>query len=235
MGSAHPLSILVVDDDPRIRALLRRTLQLEGYRVLEAADGKEALKMLDREEPDLVILDVLMPGPDGFAVCERIREREDVPILMLTARDEVGDRVRGLRAGADDYLVKPFAMEELLARIHSLLRRAGRLEDRPLRFASLFLDPRTREVRREERLIPLTPKEFDLLKIFLQNPRRILDRDTLVSRAWGYDYEAESNTLEVHISSLRQKLGEPRLIHTVRGAGYILREPDQDREPEEER
>lgn len=226
MGAAEPLSILVVDDDPKIRALLRRTLQLEGYRVLEAADGREALKLLDREEPDLVILDVLMPGPDGFAVCERIREREDVPILMLTARDEVGDRVRGLRSGADDYLVKPFAMEELLARIHSLLRRSGRLEDRPLRFENLLLDPRTREVRREERLIPLTPKEFELLKVFLQNPRRILDKDTLVSRAWGYDYEAESNTLEVHISSLRQKLGEPRLIHTVRGAGYILRESD---------
>ncbi len=225
MGAASP-SILVVDDDPKIRALLRRTLQLEGYRVLEAAGGREALEALDREEPDLVILDVLMPGPDGFSVCEQIRERGDVPILMLTAKDEVEDRVRGLRVGADDYLVKPFAMEELLARIHSLLRRAGRLEDRPLRLGDLYLDPRTREVRRGERLIPLTPKEFDLLKTLLQNPRRVLDKDTLISRAWGYDYEAESNTLEVHISSLRQKLGEPRLIHTVRGAGYILREPE---------
>lgn len=218
--------ILVIDDDPKITAFLRRGLVHEGYEVEEAHGGEEGLAAAAARPPDLLILDIMMPGLDGLEVCRRLRADSGVPILMLTARDEVADRVRGLEAGADDYLPKPFAFEELLARVRALLRRSGREGDH-LRFADLVLDTAAREASRGGRAIPLTAKEYDLLALFLRSPRRVLDREAIMAKIWGYDYEGESNVLEVYIGSLRQKLeagGEARLIHTVRGVGYILKE-----------
>jgi len=224
------MSILVVDDEPAVRESLRRALELEGYEVELAADGAEALERLANgpAEPDAVLLDVLMPRVDGIEVCRRLREEgRRLPILMLTARAEVADRVAGLDAGADDYVVKPFALEELLARLRALLRRAGE-EDEALRFADLALDPATREVFRGERPVELTRTEFSLLELFLRNPRQVLTRSLIFERVWGYDFGPASNSLDVYIGYLRRKTeagGEPRLIHTVRGVGYALREP----------
>lgn len=222
--------ILVVDDDEKITSMLRRSLAFEGYSVTTAADGSEGLKQMLAEEPQLVILDVMMPQIDGWEVVRRMREGGfDIPVLMLTAKDEVADRVRGLDLGADDYLVKPFALEELLARVRSLLRRRVERPEQPtnrLVFGDLMLDADTREVARGERRIELTTKEFELLSLFMQNPKRVLSRDIIMEKIWGYDYSGESNVLEVYIALLRQKLeehGASRIIQTVRGAGYVLR------------
>ena len=223
--------LLVVDDERAVRDALRRALRLEGYDVTLAADGEEALASLTSSEPDAVILDVLMPGVDGLVVCRRLRERGSrVPVLMLTARDAVGDRVAGLDAGADDYVVKPFALEELLARVRALLRRARPEDDgdEALAFADLSVDVGTREVRRGDREIDLTRTEFNLLELFLRNPRQVLERTLILERVWGYDFGPTTNSLDVYIGYLRRKTeagGEPRLIQTVRGVGYALREP----------
>jgi len=219
--------ILVVEDDAKIADLLRRGLAFEGYAVDAAADGEAALGLARDRAPDLVILDLMLPGMNGMEVCRRLRAGSDVPILMLTAKGAVADRVKGLDSGADDYLVKPFAFEELLARIRALLRRRQPAEEEVLRFADLTMDTGTRKVTRGAREIELTAKEFDLLELFLMNPRQVLTRDTLYDRIWGYDFGGESNILEVYVRYLRAKLeagGEPRLLHTVRGVGYALRE-----------
>lgn len=227
--------ILVVDDDAKITSFLRRALVLEGYDVAVANGGQEALRSIAERAPDLMILDLMMPEVDGLEVCRRVRTAgDDVPILILTARDAVADRVKGLDTGADDYLVKPFALEELLARARVLLRRhrATRKEEetpRPgvLRYANLELDTAGREARRGGRVVDLTAKEFELLTLFMSHPRQVLTRDTLMEKVWGYDYTGESNVLEVYVGYLRQKLeagGEPRLIQTVRGVGYVLKE-----------
>jgi two-component system response regulator MprA len=220
-------TILVIDDDEKITSFLRRALAYEGYRVDTASDGHAGLLRARERHPDLVVLDVMMPGIDGREVARRLRSGGDVPILMLTARDEVADRVAGLDAGADDYLVKPFALEELLARIRALLRR--REGDRPevLRFADLTLDTASREAARGDRSIELTTKEYELLALFLRHPRQVLTRDQIMEVVWGLDYDGESNVIEVYVGYLRQKLehgGEPRLIHTIRHAGYVLRQ-----------
>jgi two-component system, OmpR family, response regulator MprA len=221
------MRILVVDDERAVRDALERALRLEGYEVDTAPDGQEALVSLARRSVDAIVLDVLMPVVDGLETCRTLRRQGDkTPVLMLTARHEVSDRVAGLDAGADDYLVKPFALEELLARLRALLRRTigG---DEPLEFADLKLDPGTREVRRGDRQIELTRTEFLLLELFLRNPRQVLTRDVIFDRVWGYDFGPASNSLEVYVGYLRRKTeaeGEPRLIHTVRGVGYALRE-----------
>ena len=224
------MRILVVDDEPAVRTSLERALRLEGYDVDLAADGREALVRLAAEAPDALVLDLLMPEVDGLEVCRRLRALGDrTPVLVLTARDAVKDRVAGLDAGADDYLVKPFALEELLARVRALLRRTEAESDRSvLRFADLALDERTYEVRRGERRIELTRTEFLLLELFLRNPRQVLTRSLIFERVWGYDFGPASNSLEVYVGYLRRKTeagGEPRLVHTVRGVGYVLREP----------
>jgi two-component system response regulator MprA len=222
--------VLVVDDDPKITAFLRRALVLEGYEVAVAQTGADGLRSVAEAPPELVILDIMMPGIDGLEVCKRLRTAgEGMPVLLLTARDAVADRVKGLDAGADDYLVKPFALEELLARVRALLRRrsaqpAEEATQPVLAYADLTLDPATREVSRGQNLIELTAKEFDLLHILLQYPRQVLSKDLLMDRVWGHDWSGESNVVEVYIMYLRQKLGEPRLIQTVRGAGYALKE-----------
>ncbi len=223
------MRILVVDDEPAVRESLRRALELEGYEIELAADGEEALARIKSEaEPEAVILDVLMPGLDGLEVCRRIRSSgRKLPVLMLTARTEVEDRVAGLDAGADDYVVKPFALEELLARLRALLRRTSDEATELLRFADLELDPSTREVRRDGRAIELTRTEFSLLELFLRNPRQVLTRSVIFERVWGYDFGFASNSLDVYIGYLRRKTeagGEPRLIQTVRGVGYALRD-----------
>ncbi len=221
------MKILVVDDERAVRESLQRALELEGYQVDLAVDGEEALARLDASTADAMILDVLMPGIDGLEVCRRLRaEGNHLPVLMLTARAEVDSRVAGLDAGADDYLPKPFALAELLARLRALLRRVG-ADDDALRFADLELDPGTREVRRGGSLIDLTRTEFALLELFLRNPRQVLTRSIIFERVWGYDFGPTSNSLDVYIGYLRRKTeerGAPRLIHTVRGVGYALRE-----------
>jgi two-component system response regulator MprA len=223
------VKILVVDDERAVRDSLRRALELQGYEVELASDGAEALERLAANgQPDAVVLDILMPGIDGLEVCRQIRRRGNgVPVLMLTARDAVGDRVEGLDAGADDYVVKPFALEELLARIRALLRRSTPTTDGVLRFADLELDTGTREVRRGEDTIELTRTEFNLLELFMVNPRQVLTRSIIFERVWGYDFGFASNSLDVYIGYLRRKTeggGKPRLIQTVRGVGYALRE-----------
>jgi two-component system response regulator MprA len=226
----EPVStILVVDDEPAVREAIRRALELEGYSVELAADGVEAIERLEETpDPDAILLDVLMPRVDGIEVCRRLRlAGRRLPVLMLTARAEVSDRVAGLDAGADDYVVKPFALEELLARLRALLRRSGAETGGALRFADLELDPATREVRRNGRPIELTRTEFALLELFLRNPRQVLTRSLIFERVWGYDFGPASNSLDVYVGYLRRKTeegGEPRLIHTVRGVGYALRE-----------
>ena len=223
------MKILVVDDERAVRESLRRALELEGYEIELAADGSEALYRLEgSEEPDAMILDVLMPGVDGLEVCRRLRgSGSKLPVLMLTARTEVEDRVAGLDAGADDYVTKPFALEELLARVRALLRRTTDEEGEVVRFANLELDPTTREVTRGGRPIELTRTEFSLLELFMRNPRQVLTRTIIFERVWGYDFGYASNSLDVYIGYLRRKTeaeGEPRLIQTVRGVGYALRE-----------
>jgi two-component system response regulator MprA len=227
------VKILVVDDERAVREALRRALELEGYEIELAEDGRQALERLggeNGEEPDAVILDVLMPGMDGLEVCRTLRgQGSRLPILMLTARTQVEDRVEGLDAGADDYLTKPFALEELLARVRALLRRSSDdgSDGETLRFADVELDPGTREVRRDGERIELTRTEFSLLELFLLNPRQVLTRSVIFERVWGYDFGFASNSLDVYIGYLRRKTeagGKPRLIHTVRGVGYALRE-----------
>jgi two-component system response regulator MprA len=221
------MKVLVVDDEPAVRVALDRALRLEHYEVRLARDGTEALDVLATETADAIVLDVAMPGVDGLEVCRRLRSAGDrTPVLMLTARDAVDDRVAGLDAGADDYLVKPFALRELQARLRALLRRvdgSGGL----LRFADITLDPATRDVHRGERRIELSRTEFLLLQLFLEHPRQVLTRSQIFERVWGYDFGATSNALAVYVGYLRRKTeggGEPRLLHTVRGVGYILRD-----------
>jgi two-component system, OmpR family, response regulator MprA len=220
--------ILVIEDDPAIRDLLRRGLTYENYKVTVANDGLSGLSAARDNPPDLVILDWMMPGLDGLEVCTRLRAASSVPILMLTAKDSVPDRVLGLESGADDYLVKPFAFPELLARIHALLRRM-QPSNKPeiLKYADLQLDTGTRLAKRTDRQFELTAKEYDLLEYLMRNPRQVLTREQILDRVWGYDFGGESNVLEVYIRYLRQKTEasqEPRLIHTVRSVGYVLRE-----------
>jgi two-component system response regulator MprA len=223
------MKILVVDDEPAVRESLRRALQLEGYEVDLAGDGQEALESMRSNGVDAMILDVSMPRLDGLETCRRLRSAGSaLPVLMLTARDEVSDRVAGLDAGADDYVVKPFALEELLARLRALLRRAAPADGDVLRFADLELDPATRDVTRSGDRIELTRTEFSLLELFLRNPRQVLTRSIIFERVWGYDFGFGSNSLDVYIGYLRRKTeqgGKPRLIQTVRGVGYTLREP----------
>ncbi|MBV9661223.1 MAG: response regulator transcription factor [Acidimicrobiales bacterium] len=223
------MRVLVVDDEPAVRQALDRALRFEGYQTELAEDGQGALGAHAERPADAIVLDVGMPRLDGLEVCRRIRSAGDrTPILMLTARTAVNDRVAGLDAGADDYVVKPFALEELLARIRAMLRRTAPVDDEVLRFSNLSLDPGTREVRRGTRLIELTRTEFLLLELLLRNARQVLTRELIFDRVWGYDFGANSNSLEVYIGYLRRKTeaeGEPRLIHTVRGVGYVLKEP----------
>jgi two-component system response regulator MprA len=231
------MKVLVVDDDAAVRDSLARTLKFEGHEVATAADGREALDRLHEDVPDAMILDVSMPGLDGLEVCRRLREAGDrTPVLMLTARDAVDDRVAGLDAGADDYLVKPFALQELLARLRALMRRsllaagepeAGTGRNGLLTFADLRLDPGTREVWRGDRPLRLTRTEFAILEVFLRHPRQVLTRAVLFEQVWGYDFGETSNSIHVYLGYLRRKLeagGEPRLLHTVRGVGFVLRE-----------
>ena len=223
------MKILVVDDERAVRESLRRALELEGYEIELAVDGNEALAALEGGgDPDAIILDVLMPGIDGLEVCRQIRRSGSrLPVLMLTARVEVENRVAGLDAGADDYVTKPFALEELLARVRALLRRSHEDDSEKLVFGGLELDPGTREVQRDGEPIELTRTEFSLLELFMRNPRQVLTRSVIFERVWGYDFGFGSNSLDVYIGYLRRKTeagGKPRLIETVRGVGYALRE-----------
>ena len=233
--TSRMVRVLVVDDERAVRESLDRALRLSGYDVTLAADGLVAIRSVGEQEPDAIVLDVMLPGPDGLAVARRLRtDGHAVPILMLTARDAIDDRVAGLDAGADDYLVKPFALEELLARLRALLRRTVADEaptgnERPLAFADLRMDPVSMDVRRGDRQMELTRTEWLLLELFLRNPERVLSRDLIHDRVWGFDAGASSNSLEVYIGYLRRKLeagGEPRVLLTVRGFGYVLREPE---------
>lgn len=219
--------ILVIEDEQRIADFLKRGFTYEGFQVEVRYDGEAGLKAARDNPPDLVILDVMLPGLDGWEVCRRLRAGGSVSILMLTAKDSVADRVKGLDSGADDYLIKPFAFEELLARVRALLRRSRATEETIFRFADVTLNVSTREVTRGNRKIDLTTKEFDLLHFFMRHPRQVLTREMIYDRIWGYDFGGESNILEVYIRYLRTKLeaeNEPRLIQTVRGVGYALRE-----------
>lgn len=220
------MRVLVVDDDDRIREGLRRQLGLEAYTVNVAADAEEALEQLSRNMPDLIVLDWMLPGMSGLDACRRIRQMSNVPILILTAKGTLGDKVDGLDSGADDYLVKPFQPEELLARVRALLRRR-QPQTAPLKFGVLVLDPAARQVTSGSIAVELSSKEFDLLELFMRSPRQVLSRETIYDRVWGYDFSGESNILEVYIRYLRSKLeatGAPRYIQTVRGVGYVLRE-----------
>ena len=227
--------LLLVEDDPAVRASLRRRLRFEGFQVEVAERGEEALEKFPLVKPDLVLLDVMLPGMDGFTVAERIRESSSVPILMLTARDAVEDRVEGLECGADDYLIKPFEMPELIARLRALLRRSSLNPDEKdvtegeasLSFAHFSLNRRTREVSSDGESVELTPREFDLLEYFLRHPRQVLTRDQILEAVWGYDSEASSNLVDVYIRQLRKKMeadSGPRLLQTVRGVGYSLKD-----------
>lgn len=222
--------VLVIEDEARIAQFIERGLIYEGYRVSVARDGQTGLMIARDNPPDLVILDWMLPGLDGLEVCKRLRAASDVPILMLTAKDDIKDRVTGLDAGADDYLVKPFSVDELMARVRALFRRATPVS-RPeiLRFADLSLDTGTHRAYRGDRPIDLTAKEYELLELFMRNPRQVLTRDVIFDRVWGYDFGGESNIIEVYVRYLRQKTeidSLPRLIHTVRGVGYVLREEE---------
>ncbi len=224
------MRLLVVDDDPSLREALALVLDLNGFDVTTACDGREAIRQLVDTPPDAVVLDVLMPGIDGLEVCRRMRAAGDrTPVLMLTARTEVAERVEGLEAGADDYLAKPFAREELVARLRALLRRTGwEGDDTTLRFEDLQLDPTTHEARRGDRVLELTRTEFLFLELLMRHPRKVLTRTAIFDQVWGYDFGPSSNSLEVYVGYLRRKTeaaGEPRLVHTVRGVGYVLRVP----------
>lgn len=230
-------TVLVVDDDSKTADMLRRTLIYEGYRVLKAANGVEALSLIRDFRPDLIVLDWGIPMLDGISVIERIRRNDHMPVLMLTGRTALEDKVKALQSGADDYLVKPFAPEELIARVHALLRRStayflgGTVE-----YADLKLDPKAREVRRGERLIALSPREYDLLSYFLRQPCQVLKREQILQDVWGYDFGGDSSVLDVYVGYLRTKLeagGEPRLIHTMRYVGYVLKESKDVKESKE--
>ena len=221
--------ILIIEDDEAIVRVLRRSLAYEGYTVDAANDGETGLALARDAHPDLVVLDWMLPGMDGLEVCQRLRGGGNIPILMLTAKDTVQDRVQGLDAGADDYMVKPFQLDELLARVRALLRRTQPERIPVLSFSDMNLDTSTRLAMRKGRAISLTAKEYDLLELFLRHPRQVLTREMIFDRVWGYDFGGESNVLDVYIRYLRQKLeleGEARLIHTVRGVGYVLRETE---------
>jgi two-component system response regulator MprA len=227
------MRVLIVDDEPAVRQALKRALDLEGFEVELAENGEQALVAAAGKEPDAVILDVMMPGLDGIQTCRKLRASGSrVPILMLTAKVEVEDRVAGLDAGADDYLVKPFALAELLARLRALLRRSGQDTGELLRFSDVELDPAQHEVRRQDEPLELTRTEFSLLEMFLRHPKQVLSRSQIFEAVWGYDFGYNSNSLDVYIGYLRKKLeasGQPRLIQTLRGVGYVLREPDRER------
>ena len=221
--------ILVIEDDEEILRMMQRALVFEGYKLVLADDGQLGLDVAQKENPALIILDLMLPGMDGMEVCLRLRQFTKSPIMMVTAKDKIEDRVSGLDAGADDYLVKPFSIEELLARVRALLRRT--VEDRPeiLSVADLTLDNNTRRAARASRVIDLTAKEFNLLDLFMRHPNQVLTREVIFEKVWEYDFGGESNVLDVYIRYLRKKLeagGEPRLIFTIRGVGYVLREPD---------
>ncbi|MDD5369303.1 MAG: response regulator transcription factor [Anaerolineaceae bacterium] len=219
--------ILIIEDDEAILKMLRRSLVYEGYQVDTATEGQTGLNLARDQHPDLIVLDWMLPGMDGLEVCQRLRSAGNVPILMLTAKDTIQDRVQGLDAGADDYLVKPFELDELLARLRALLRRTQPDRSQVLQFNDLTLDTGTRQAYRKGRVISLTAKEYDLIELFLRHPRQVLTREVIFDRVWGYDFGGESNVLDVYIRYLRQKLeieGEERLLHTVRGVGYVLRE-----------
>ncbi|NUR86755.1 MAG: response regulator transcription factor [Nonomuraea sp.] len=228
---SEPARLLVVDDEPALREALQSSLEFEGYRVGTANDGQAALEELAAEPYDAVLLDVMMPRLDGLTACRRLRAQGNhIPVLMLTARDAVGDRVSGLDAGADDYLVKPFELDELLARVRALLRRGalstGAAEGDTLTYGDLRMDPATREVTRGDRSLDLTRTEYLLMELFLAHPRQVLTRDQILNEVWGFDFEPTSNSLDVYVMYLRRKTeagGEPRVIHTVRGVGYVLR------------
>jgi two-component system, OmpR family, response regulator MprA len=236
MVSTEHMKVLIVDDEPAVRDALRRSLTFEGYETELAADGLEALEKVESTDPDLVILDVLMPRMDGLTAARRLRNAgRRLPLLMLTARDTVGDRVTGLDAGADDYLVKPFELDELLARIRALLRRTSYTQEQAggedtsgaLTFADLRMDPGTREVTRGGRTVELTRTEYTLMEMFLSHPRQVLTREQILKAVWGFDFEPSSNSLDVYVMYLRRKTeagGEPRLVHTVRGVGYVLKD-----------
>jgi two-component system, OmpR family, response regulator MprA len=222
------MRILVVDDDSRIRDVLRRQLSYEGYQVELAGDSREAFARVAENPPDLVVLDWMLPGMDGLEICRRLRQADDMPILMLTAKGTLEDKVDGLDSGADDYLVKPFQPEELLARVRALLRRRQpQSQSNALKFGVLTLDPAARQAWVADKLVELSSKEFDLLELLMRHPRQVLTRETFYDRIWGYDFSGESNILEVYIRYLRSKLeaaGSPRYIQTVRGVGYALRD-----------
>ncbi len=221
--------ILIVEDEDRIRNFLLRGLMYEGYDVESASNGPEGLRLAENFRPDLVLLDLMLPGMDGFEVCRRLRDTTNIPIMMLTAKEAIEDRVAGLDAGADDYLVKPFAFDELQARIRAILRRAPSNPPQILRFGNLELDTGTRQGRRGEFTFDLTIKEYELLDLFMNNPRNVLTRDIIYDRVWGYDFGRDSNIIEVYVRYLRQKTeqdGMNRLIHTVRGVGYVMREEE---------
>lgn len=223
-----PLRILVVDDDPKILSLMRRGLSFAGYATDVATNGEQALGLAREQAPDLVVLDVMLPGLDGIEVCRRLRTgAPSIPILMLTAKGRVPDRIAGLDAGADDYLIKPFDFDELLARIRALLRRTHTADGPLLRFGDLTLDPTTRDVRRGNRRVDLTTREYELLEYFLRHPRQVLSRDLILAGVWGTDFLGDSNLIDVHVMRLRDKLEagcQTRLIQTIRGAGYSLRD-----------
>jgi two-component system response regulator MprA len=220
-------TILIVDDNQKVIDMLRRTLIYEGYDVLVAMDGQQALMQAQSHRPDVIVLDWLMPGVDGLEVARRVSKADRIPIIMLTAKDALEDRILGLDSGADDYLVKPFEPSELLARIRALLRRADPVDvEKTLMYGDLLIDPVTRDVRRGERAITLSPKEFDLLYYFMRQPRRVIARERILQDIWGYDFGGDGNVLEVYVGHLRTKLEanqEARLIQTVRGVGYVLR------------
>lgn len=219
--------ILIIEDDEGIVKVLKRGLTLENYRVDSALSGEDGLVQARAHHPDLVILDLMLPGMDGIEVCQRLRAESSTPILVLTARDSTQDRVIGLDSGADDYMVKPFELDELSARVRALLRRTQQDRTAVITFADLTLDTSSREAIRGSRIISLTAKEYDLLELFMRHPRQVLTREMIFDRVWGYDFGGESNVLDVYIRYLRQKLeseGEARLIHTTRGVGYVMRE-----------
>ena len=216
---------LLVDDEPHIIEFLRMGFEYEGFEIFVATDGVSALRLALNEKPDIIILDVMLPGINGLEVSRRLRAVSDAAIIMLTARDEIDDRVAGLDTGADDYVTKPFAFKELMARVRAVLRRRGKSLDRALAFADIELDRETRAVTRAGRAVDLTPREFELLELFLAHPRQVLTRDAILSRIWGYDYAGDDNVIEVYVRHLREKLDDnpPKLIQTVRGVGYALR------------
>jgi DNA-binding response OmpR family regulator len=217
------LSILIVEDDPAIESLVSLGLRYEHYHVIAANNGLMGLQLFEEHKPDLIILDWLLPGMDGIKLCRMIRSQSDVPIIMITARDSIHDRVNGLETGADDYLVKPFQIDELIARVHARLRRRHP-GDTALKFQDLSLDPKTHEVYRGRRHIELTSTEFKLLNYLMRHPRQVVSKEQILEEVWGYDFQGDTNIVEQYVRSLRQKMGQPPLIQTMRGTGYILRE-----------